>query len=82
MLEAHGFQPRLDNGRVTLANCPFHALAQEYTDIVCDMNLSLLNGLLDGVGTTGLTARLDPPPPFCCVRLEPVAAASSPDMEP
>ena len=82
VLEAHGFQPRLDGGRVTLANCPFHALAQDYTDIVCGMNLSLLNGLLDGVGTTGLTACLDRTPPFCCVRLEPVAAAPSPDIEP
>ena len=82
VLKAHGFQPRLDGGRVTLTNCPFHALAQDYTDIVCGMNLSLLNGLLDGLGTTGLTARLDPPPPFCCVRLEPVAAAPSPEIEP
>jgi predicted ArsR family transcriptional regulator len=81
VLDAHGFQPRLDSGQVTLVNCPFHALAQEYTEIVCGMNLSLLNGLLDGVGTTRLTARLDPTPPFCCVRLDPAAAPSA-DLEP
>jgi predicted ArsR family transcriptional regulator len=81
VLEAHGFQPRLDAGQVTLVNCPFHTLAQEYTDTVCGTNLSLLTGLLDGVGTTGLTARLDPTPPFCCVRLDPTAAPS-PDLEP
>ena len=80
VLDTHGFEPRLDGDSVTLANCPFHALAQEYTDLVCGMNLSLLDGLLDGLGTTGLTARLAPAPSFCCVRLDPTAP--SPDMEP
>jgi predicted ArsR family transcriptional regulator len=80
VLETHGFEPRPDGDSVTLANCPFHALAQEYTELVCGMNLSLLDGLLDGLGTTGLTARLDPAPPSCCVRLDP--AAPSPGMEP
>jgi predicted ArsR family transcriptional regulator len=80
MLETHGFEPRLDGASVTLANCPFHALAQEYTELVCGMNLSLLDGLLDGLGSTGLTARLDPTPPFCCVRLDP--AGPCPNMEP
>jgi predicted ArsR family transcriptional regulator len=76
VLERYGFEPRQDNGRVTLVNCPFHTLAQESTELVCGMNLSLLDGLLDGLGTTGLTARLDPMPPFCCVRLEPATAPS------
>jgi predicted ArsR family transcriptional regulator len=80
VLEGHGFKPRLDDDQIVLANCPFHALAQEYTDIVCGMNLALLDGVLDGLGTTGLIARLDRRPPFCCVRLGPVAAPS-PDME-
>lgn len=80
VLENYGFEPRQANGRVTLANCPFHALARESTELVCGMNLSLLDGLLDGLGTTGLTAHLDPMPPFCCVRLEPAAAPSS-DMD-
>jgi predicted ArsR family transcriptional regulator len=74
VLETQGFEPRLAGDRVTLANCPFHVLAQEYTDLVCGMNLSLLDGLLNGVGTTGLTARLNPTPPFCCVRLDPAPA--------
>jgi predicted ArsR family transcriptional regulator len=77
VLEAYGFEPRIDGDRVTLANCPFHTLAQEYTELVCGMNLRLLDGLLDGLAPTGLTARLDPAPPHCCVRLGP-----APDMEP
>jgi predicted ArsR family transcriptional regulator len=74
VLEAYGFQPRIDGGDITLANCPFHTLAQEYTDLVCGMNLRLLDGLLDGLAPTGLTAHLDPAPPHCCVRLEPPRA--------
>ncbi len=81
VLEAHGFEPRIaggiEGGGVTLANCPFHALAQEYTELVCGMNLRLLDGLLDGLAPTGLTARLNPAPPHCCVRLEPAAPGSA-----
>lgn len=80
VLKTHGFEPRLNGDSVILANCPFHALAQEYTELVCGMNLSLLDGLLDGLGSTGLTARLDPTPPFCCVRLD--SAGSCSGMEP
>jgi predicted ArsR family transcriptional regulator len=72
-LEQQGFEPRTDDGAVTLANCPFHALATEHTDLVCGMNLQLLGGLLDGAGATDLTARLQPSPGRCCVRLEPAA---------
>jgi predicted ArsR family transcriptional regulator len=73
VLEACGFQPRIEGADVTLANCPFHTLAQEYTELVCGMNLRLLEGLLDGLAPTGLTAHLDPSPPRCCVRLGPAA---------
>ena len=71
VLEEYGFEPRVEGGAVTLANCPFHMLAQDYTQLVCGMNLRLLDGLLDGLAPTGLTAHLDPAPPHCCVRLEP-----------
>jgi predicted ArsR family transcriptional regulator len=77
VLETYGFQPRIEGGDVTLANCPFHTLAQEYTELVCGMNLRLLGGLLDGLAPTGLTAHLDPAPPRCCVRLEPAALRSA-----
>jgi predicted ArsR family transcriptional regulator len=76
VLEEYGFEPRKDGDEVTLANCPFHALAREYTELVCGMNLRLLDGLLDGLAPTGLTAHLDPTPPHCCVRISPVRQAS------
>ena len=41
------------------AYCPFHTLAQEYSELVCGVNLRLLNGLLGGLAPTGLTAHQD-----------------------
>ena len=69
VLEHHGFEPRVEDGAVTLANCPFHTLAREHTDLVCGMNLRLLEGVLDGVPAADLKARLQPAPGRCCVRL-------------
>lgn len=68
-LEAHGFEPYTDGEEVLLRNCPFHTLAREHTQLVCTMNLSLLDGLLAGHGDTALRARLEPQAGHCCVRL-------------
>jgi predicted ArsR family transcriptional regulator len=68
VLDDYGFQPRIEGDDIVLWNCPFHALAQQHTELVCGMNLSLLEGLLDGLATTGLTSRLQPSPCHCCVR--------------
>ncbi|WP_033443368.1 helix-turn-helix transcriptional regulator [Saccharothrix sp. NRRL B-16314] len=72
-LESHGFEPRTDepDTSIVLGNCPFHKLARQHTELVCGMNLCLLDGLLDGLATTGLTARLAPAAGHCCVRLGP-----------
>jgi predicted ArsR family transcriptional regulator len=72
VLEEQGFEPRVEDGVVMLANCPFHALAQEHTELVCGMILRLLDGVLDSVPATGLVARLQPAPGRCCVRMEPL----------
>jgi predicted ArsR family transcriptional regulator len=73
VLEDHGYEPRVEGPDLALVNCPFHALAKDHTDLVCGMNLRLLEGVLDGVGCTGLAAQLRPSPDHCCVRLEPAA---------
>lgn len=70
LLEEQGFEPRIDENAIVLGNCPFHTLAKEHTDLVCRMNLCILDGLLAGLGTTDLQAHLDPRPGRCCVRLE------------
>jgi predicted ArsR family transcriptional regulator len=76
LLEGQGYEPRIEGGGVALVNCPFHRLAREHTDLVCGMNLRLIDGVLDGIGSTGLTARLHPTPARCCVRLEPAPDVS------
>jgi predicted ArsR family transcriptional regulator len=71
VLEESGFEPRREDDAVTLANCPFHRLAQTHTELVCGMNLQLLGGVLDGVASSGLAADLRPAEGRCCVRLSP-----------
>jgi predicted ArsR family transcriptional regulator len=68
-LGQHGFEPREANHVITLANCPFHALAAQETEVVCGMNLAFIEGVIAGVKATSLTARLDPAPDRCCVRI-------------
>ncbi|GII05627.1 helix-turn-helix transcriptional regulator [Planobispora takensis] len=70
-LRAHGYEPGTEDGEIVLRNCPFHLLAREHTELVCGMNLHLLDGLLRGLGAAGLSARLAPAPGLCCVRLRP-----------
>jgi Predicted transcriptional regulator len=69
VLSECGYEPRSDATGMTLVNCPFHALAQEYTELVCGMNLELMNGLVDGLERSALEPFLDPAPGRCCVRL-------------
>ncbi|WP_459715522.1 helix-turn-helix transcriptional regulator [Actinophytocola sp. KF-1] len=64
-----GFEPRIDGDTVVLVNCPFHSLAQLHTELVCGMNLRLVDGVIDGLAATGVTARLEPGPGRCCVQL-------------
>lgn len=68
-----GYEPRRDGDDIVLANCPFHALAQQHTALVCGMNLGLIEGLLDGAECTDRRARLDPHERYCCVRIEPTS---------
>jgi len=65
-----GYEPRPHDGGITLANCPFHNLAHQFTDLICGMNLDLIDGLIDQLGNVNLRAQLDPAPGRCCVTLE------------
>lgn len=71
VLAGQGYEPEvLDGGEVALANCPFHRLAEEHRELVCGMNLDFLEGVLAGLAVNdALTARLDPAPGYCCVRI-------------
>ncbi len=69
VLAGQGFEPRLeDDDTVLLANCPFDALAQSHTELVCGLNRSFVQGVADGIGCAGVTAHLEPEPGQCCVK--------------
>jgi len=54
---------------VCLTNCPFDRLAAEHTDLVCGMNLALVDGVIEGLHIETMSARLDPQAGFCCVKV-------------
>ena len=82
ILAAHGYEPRREGERIQLHNCPFHALAQAQTALICNANLCLVAALADEVVGQGggqvagqiaagsFDARLEPAPDRCCVVLE------------
>jgi len=69
-LTENGYEPHPDDGRVIMSNCPFHALAQAQTQLVCQMNHALIGGLTDALGPHRPVAELEPAPDRCCVVLE------------
>jgi len=54
---------------LVLANCPFHEMVGEHPELVCGMNLHLIEGVLEGLHEEHYTACLDPAEGRCCVRL-------------
>jgi predicted ArsR family transcriptional regulator len=69
-LDGLGFEAEEAGGRTLLHNCPFHALAQRHTEMVCGLNRAFLAGLVDGLGVP-VRARLAPRPGACCVEFVP-----------
>jgi predicted ArsR family transcriptional regulator len=69
VLYDRGYEPYDDGDSLRLANCPFHALAQQSIEIVCGLNQAFIEGLLSGLDAEGLAAILEPRPGECCVRL-------------
>ena len=67
-LADQGYEPRVEEDEVLLANCPFDALAREHTQLVCRLNRSFVQGVADGLGCEGVEARLEPEPGLCCVK--------------
>ena len=70
MLAQQGYEPSHgEDGIIRLRNCPFHQLAERHRDVVCGMNLALVEGLVDGLGANGWHPVLDPQPGRCCVAI-------------
>ncbi|GAB2838865.1 helix-turn-helix domain-containing protein [Actinoallomurus bryophytorum] len=69
VLARQGYAPYREGDVIRMRNCPFHTLAREFPPLTCGMNLALIDGLLEGMGETGLSARLRPSPGDCCVEI-------------
>jgi predicted ArsR family transcriptional regulator len=63
-----GYLPHTDDdGRIRLRNCPFHLVAQDHRDVVCGLNLRLVEGIIAGCGHPHAHAELEPDTNRCCV---------------
>lgn len=68
VLAAAGYEPTPSaGGGLTLRNCPFDALVARHRALVCGTNLAFAEGLIEGLGSEGVVARLEPGPDRCCV---------------
>lgn len=86
-LRTCGFEPATGpEGQVVLRNCPFASLREGCRDVVCSMNLAMIEGVLAGLELPAVQAALEPQPDTCCVALRgapagdpPAAATTRPD---
>lgn len=70
ILTQQGYEPCCGaDGVIRLRNCPFHQLAEQHRELVCGMNLALVEGLVEGLGADGWHPALDPRPGQCCVAI-------------
>ena len=78
-LRARGYEPVTSDDDVTLLrNCPFHQLSQDHTELICTMNLDLLQATVEWFNDVGLQAHLEPRQGECCVQFR----ASSGEPQP
>lgn len=76
LLEELGYAPVQDpDGSIFMENCPFHMVAQHQTELVCSMNLRLIDGVLASCPCSGGSAQLQPREGKCCVVIHPGASA-------
>ena len=69
VLDRLGAEPYDDGGVVRFRNCPFDTVAARYPELVCGTNLSLVQGVIEGLEVDRLKARLDSQPGQCCVAI-------------
>ena len=66
-LQPHGYEPRIEDDRMVLENCPFDKVARDHTELVCGLNLEFVDGVAEGLGCTNLDVTLEPSSGRCCV---------------
>jgi predicted ArsR family transcriptional regulator len=70
VLASRGYEPFDEpDGTIRLRNCPFDRIAARHPELVCGINLAMLEGLADQLGDEGIRPLLDPAPGRCCVAL-------------
>jgi predicted ArsR family transcriptional regulator len=70
LLRSRGYEPVEDeDGTLRLRNCPFEAVASRYPELVCRLNLRLLEGFIEGLGMRSARAVLAPARGHCCVAI-------------
>lgn len=67
-LEATGYEPSVEEGVIRFRNCPFHQLRTQDEGTVCDLNLALVEGMVEGAGSDARPV-LAPEEGYCCVRI-------------
>ena len=73
VLRECGYEPRRVADQLYLVNCPFRALADEQTELICGMNLALIAGVTEVLTPHSPKPRLQPRPEHCCVVLSPTS---------
>ena len=66
-LSVIGYEPATSGGDVVLRNCPFRHVAQARPEIICQMNLAFVAGVLAGTQSRSFQAVLSPSTERCCV---------------
>ncbi len=61
-----------------MANCPYEPMSDDARDVVCRMNLALVEGAVDAIGLRRTTCSLRPPDGGCCVRVAPWPSGEGP----
>jgi predicted ArsR family transcriptional regulator len=75
VLVRRGYEPEpRPESPLRLRNCPFADLARRCPEVVCTINLALLQGILDGAGVQA-RAELRPADDACCVVVEHIGEA-------
>lgn len=71
ILSQLGYEPFDEGGVVFMANCPFHRLVEHHRNLVCGLNLGLIEGLIEAAQLTStVRAQISPTKRRCCVRID------------
>jgi predicted ArsR family transcriptional regulator len=70
VLHLRGYEPRENGcGTLRLGNCPFERVSGECPEVVCGLNLHLVEGVIVGLDLPSARAVLEPLEEHCCVTI-------------